>query len=148
MGNKIRIALLMVVAAVVSFWAIGEPAIQEGRRKTVEIEPAIVRAARVIEGCKPSLKGVSKIGFVAEKPVNTLAPGAVEARLYFTQRVLAPVLVVPLTLKNEGDNQPEWVLVSLSPGQDGALPGLLERYGLVLEKELAPRRVLAKRVAR
>lgn len=100
---------------------------------------------RVLESFKPAIKGVSSIGFVAETPVNTLEPGGVEARLYFTQRVLAPVLVVPV---KEGDREPKWVLVSLSPGSDGALPGLLERHGLVVEQQVSSRRVLTKRVSR
>ena len=149
MGKSVRIVLVLLVTAV-SIQAIAEPARQAWKlsgwaEKGEKKESPAVLAGQVLESFKPALVGVSRLGFLAETPVNTLAPGAVEARLYFTQRVLAPVLVVPV---KEGDREPEWVLVSLSPGSDGALLGLLERHGLVVEQQVSSRRVLAKRVSR
>lgn len=149
MGKSVRNVLVLLVAAVVSIQAIAEPAQQVWRlrsgRNSAATGSSALAAMRVLEAFKPAIEGVWRIGFLAEKPVNTLEPGPVEGRLYFTQRVLAPVLVVPV---GEGESAPEWVLVSLSPGHEGALAGLLERHGLVVEQQVSSRRVLAKRVAR
>lgn len=152
MGVRVRNVLVWVVT-LVSIQAFAEPARQAWRLSGAASsggnkESPAVAAKRVLEAFKPALEGVSRIGFVAETPVNTRLPGSVEARLYFTQMVLAPTLVVALPAKEASGDQPDWVLISLSPGYEEALPGLLARHGLVVHQAVSSRRVLAKRVKR
>jgi hypothetical protein len=153
MGSKVRLVLALMTI-LVSIQAIVEPArrswgLWSGRSGEAR-ESSAVLAARVLEQGKPVLKGVERIGFIAERPVNTLEPGSVEGRLYFTQMVLAPILVVPEREDEDviGDPWQRWALLSLSPGYDKEMPGLIKAHRLMVEKELAPRRVLGQRVGR